>query len=319
MYNKNISTEPIYNIKSVAEMTGIPPVTLRAWERRYNFPVPGRTESGYRLYSQYDVVALNWLKLQTDNGLSIGQAIKLLNGLRERGESPLNEPVQLVGTSPASQKSIEQIQREFVQALLDLDEPRAHKIMRTALNFYTLESVLMEVITPTMIEMGDRWHSGEISIATEHFGTHHCRLHLMNALESTQGQAKKGSIVAAGAPGEQHEIGILMLVTMLRSRGWQVTYLGPNLSLERLHEALERLKPQIILFSATRKEAAEALRGLDDVLDKLPEPKPIIALGGLAFQIDPTLTNRIPGTYVGPDARAAVEQIERMLDHLGIR
>ena len=39
-----------YRIHVVAEMTGIPAATLRAWERRYGIPSPERTASGYRLY-----------------------------------------------------------------------------------------------------------------------------------------------------------------------------------------------------------------------------------------------------------------------------
>lgn len=317
MKRRGISTEPIYNIKSVGEMTGIAPVTLRAWERRYGFPDPGRTESGYRLYSEHDVAALNWLKLQTDNGLSIGQAVKLFHSMQESGDAPLGDQESSPREITASgQQSIEQIQREYTTALLDLDEPRSHRVMRTAQHFYSLEAILLEVISPTLVEIGDRWHSGEISIAAEHFATHICRLHLSNAIDATQDMARKGSIVAACAPGEQHELGIMTLVALLRWRGWHVTYLGANLSLERLHETLVQLKPEILLFSATQKEAAEGLQDLGKVLDQLPDPKPIVGLGGLAFQLDPTLTNRIPGTYVGPDARAAIDQIERFLSRI---
>jgi len=46
---------PVYNIKAVAQLLGILPVTLRAWERRYGMPSPSRGQQGYRLYSEYDV------------------------------------------------------------------------------------------------------------------------------------------------------------------------------------------------------------------------------------------------------------------------
>ncbi len=308
-----ISKKPIHNIKSVSEKTGIAPVTLRAWERRYNFPVPLRTETGYRLYTEHDIASLNWLKLQTESGLAIGQAVKLLNGLLETGENPLAHQITEHTVLEVPHQSIEQIQPALVKALLDLDEEKANRIMRTSFSMYPLETILLQIIAPTMFEIGERWHRGEISIATEHFATHHCRLHLMHALEATNDIAKHGSIVAACAPQEWHEIGILMLVTILRLRSWNVTYLGANLSLERLSEVLIQLKPQMVLFSATRKEAAEALIPLAQVLDELPEPKPIIGLGGQAFLQHPSLTNKVPGTFLGPSAEAAVQQIERML------
>jgi DNA-binding transcriptional MerR regulator len=41
--------EPLYNIGVVARMTGISMPTLRAWERRYDFPDSERTAGGHRL------------------------------------------------------------------------------------------------------------------------------------------------------------------------------------------------------------------------------------------------------------------------------
>ena len=193
-------------------------------------------------------------------------------------------------------------------------EPGAHKIMEAAFSLYTVEQVLLEVIQPTMVEIGERWHAGEISIGTEHFSTQICRQYLMNALDASKESARRGSIVAACAPGEWHELGLLMLTILLRWRGWGVTYLGANLGLQRLNEVLADLKPQMLLFSATNAQAARNLRALIDVLDLLPDPKPVIGLGGQAFRSDPTLTNEIPGTYLGPNADDAVRQIEALLE-----
>ncbi|OOE97942.1 hypothetical protein BZG79_15885, partial [Salinivibrio sp. MA427] len=37
-------------ISQVAEQTGVNPVTLRAWQRRYGLLSPARTAKGHRLY-----------------------------------------------------------------------------------------------------------------------------------------------------------------------------------------------------------------------------------------------------------------------------
>ena len=47
-----------YRIHTVAEMTGVPAATLRAWERRYGVPVPARTSSAYRVYSDADIALI---------------------------------------------------------------------------------------------------------------------------------------------------------------------------------------------------------------------------------------------------------------------
>ncbi|WP_434361502.1 MerR family transcriptional regulator [Parasalinivibrio latis] len=69
-----------YTISEVSELTGVNPVTLRAWQRRYGLVKPGRSEKGHRLYSDADLAVVqkvvNWL----DKGVSIGKVKPLLSG-----------------------------------------------------------------------------------------------------------------------------------------------------------------------------------------------------------------------------------------------
>jgi methanogenic corrinoid protein MtbC1 len=308
-----LSKDPLYNIKSVSEQTGITPVTLRAWERRYGFPEPQRTDSGYRLFSEYDIAALNWLKEQKSNGLSIGQAVKLLTQKIEDGADPLVRGMMQRSVFEDGLSDIDEVRRELVTALLDLDENRAHELMQTAFGMFPLEEILVDLIQPVMVDIGERWHAGEISVATEHFATNQCRSFLISVYELTLDEPSRGSIVAACAPGELHELGLLTLSVMLRSRGWGVTYLGANISFERFAETVVAVRPQLLLFSATSSRSAEGLIELVKVLDELPEPKPVIGLGGQAFMDNPALANHIPGTIMGPTAAEAVRQIENML------
>jgi DICT domain-containing protein len=62
-------------IKDVAERTGIAAGTIRMWEQRYGFPVPDRTASGYRRYSEDDVEALRKVLALRHRGLSVPAAI----------------------------------------------------------------------------------------------------------------------------------------------------------------------------------------------------------------------------------------------------
>ena len=89
---QDLDGQPIYNIKAVVEATGLPAATLRAWERRYGALSPGRTDSGYRLYSARDIAVLRWLKARVDEGMNISQALQLLTQSRpgepRRGHEP---------------------------------------------------------------------------------------------------------------------------------------------------------------------------------------------------------------------------------------
>ena len=74
---------PLYNTKAVVQQTGIPAPTLRAWERRYTFLLPGRADNSYRRYSERDIAMIRWLKERVDAGMSISQAIALFRHLDE--------------------------------------------------------------------------------------------------------------------------------------------------------------------------------------------------------------------------------------------
>ena len=312
----NLSSEPIYNIRSVAEKTGLSPETMRAWERRYGFPNPFRNPKGYRLFTGDEIVALIWLKNQTDWGMTIGQAVKLLDQLRARGHDPVKTTRYGSPVPSGPLRTPEDFVTGLLDALLAIEAGQANQLLRKAFEQHPLETVLLEVISPTLVDLGERWHAGEIPIAIEHFATQLIRTQLIQTLDRLPAPDKDVRIITACAPGEWHEIGVLMLTMMIRQQGWAVTFLGANLGLERFSEMIVQLQPHLILFSATSPLTAEGLEEMMEVLDELPEPRPLIGLGGQAFLADPALTNRIPGTFFGPGADEAIRQINQLLTRI---
>lgn len=311
---------PIYNIKAVSRLVGLLPVTLRAWERRYGLPRPGRGEQGYRLYSDHDIRTLRWLKAQNESGLSIGRAVDYLNELRASGIDPAYETVyqpvrsteHAAMPSSSTSPSLNSLYEEFLDALLHFEERQALEIMRRAFAIYAVDQVLTQVVEPTLVTLGEAWHRGELPIAVEHYATQFCMQHLMSMLAAAAPPTRKGIIVAACAPGELHQIGLLMLVVMLRWRGWDVKFLGPDLSLDRLVEALQPLHPNILMFSANRLETASKLMILPELIARFPHPQPLVLLGGQAFQ-ETRLPKNVPAVYLDGSPVEIVEKIEQLM------
>jgi len=302
---------PKYNVKAVSHLVGISPVTLRAWERRYGLPSPQRGSQGYRLYSEYDIRTLRWLKAQTETGMSISRAARYLADLRSAGNDPaVTLRREAAAEQPASPPNLAD---RCVQAWMVLDESLAAETLRLAFSLYPIDRVLLEVVNPALVDVGERWHRGELPVAVEHFATQFCLRHLQSMFAAAGVPSRPGLIVAACAPGEHHEIGLLMLVVMLRWRGWDVRYLGPNLMLERLDEAIGALRPRLLLFTATRPEAAAGLAALPEIIRRFPAPQPRVVVGGQAIDHQSTLLpadwihlNAAPGAMVG-----SVEELMR--------
>lgn len=70
-------------MRDVVSLTGINPVTLRAWERRHGLISPQRTEGGHRLYTARDVQRIRDILRWTGNGVPISKVGGLLAGQPE--------------------------------------------------------------------------------------------------------------------------------------------------------------------------------------------------------------------------------------------
>ena len=116
-----IAQNALYPIREVARLTGINPITLRAWERRYQLIEPVRTESGHRLYSQEHIDFLHETLRLMDEGVPISRIKAVIS------ESPPRaaQAMTLVSDNDSSQLiekiclAVSQLQVQVLERLLD--------------------------------------------------------------------------------------------------------------------------------------------------------------------------------------------------------
>lgn len=301
------SDRPTYNTAAVEQRTGLRPATFRAWERRYGFPKPRRLPGNQRLYSDQDIAAIRWLQRRTDEGLSISHAIRLLQERLREGGIQHQQPATAQPGRPTSA-----LAEDLGRALMAFDSNAAERIMNEAFAMYRLEDVCLGVLGPMLVEIGDRWHRGELSVATEHFATSFARrklFALFNAYETGHG---RGLVFTACAPDEWHEVGILIISLFLVRHGFRLRYLGPNLNGDGLAETLRLHRPDLLVVSATSDDSAERVTELSEVLAQLPEPRTVLAFGGHGFD-DESRRQQINGVYLGEDAMSAVQTVEQLI------
>jgi DNA-binding transcriptional MerR regulator len=300
---------PSYNIKAVAQMVGLLPVTLRAWERRYGLPSPMRGGQGYRLYSEHDLQTLRWLKSQLESGMNIGQAAQRLHQMVESG----NDPTAMEFLHDEHSLSLSSLQSQVATSLKQLNSQRASQAYRQALNTYPVEEIFSGLIEPIMIRIGEDWQKGQIPVAEEHFASEFFQEHLLSMLNVTVPHFRAGTIMAGCMPGEQHQIGLVMIVILLRMRGWNVAYFGSNLHLDRLEEVTSNLNPRLILFSATLVENAKKVLSLVDEMRKISRSAINVILGGQGF-VKLSESNEIPHLVLSGSNMDIVHAIEKVLE-----
>lgn len=237
-----------FTIGTVAKMTGLTTFTLRAWERRYDAFKPSRSPTGRRLYTSDEVARLKALKLLTESGHTIGDIARLettkLNSLLLRNDHG-------VGVS--------QTILLILSAVGDCDLPRLSGCLRKAQLERDTRSLLIDIICPVLSEIGRRVESRELDIYHEHAASALIRNLLLGILYSVQqlpSPLELKPIIFVTPEGDHHEFGILVSAILAVLQGFKVYYLGPNLPVSSLINALKNLNAGVVVVGCTAPSEA---------------------------------------------------------------
>lgn len=121
-----------------------------------------------------------------------------------------------------------------------------------------LSGAVVGVVLPFLREVGDRWESGTLSVAHEHFVSEMLRRKL-SALAATpprpllQDSAASAPVVLlACPPGERHDMVLLCVALMLRERGVRTRFLGADTPIPAILTAARGSDADAVLLAATR-------------------------------------------------------------------
>ncbi len=259
-----------YNIKAFCNIVGIQPGTLRVWERRYNIVEPIRNESGHRLYTDQHLSILRWLIDKLDKGFTIGQAV----GLLEKGmftDEAMNNSV--------NENKMNVLIKELEYGLLNFDEAKANRVLNEAFSLFSIEVVMISIITEVLKRVGNKWESGEITVAHEHYASQYLRTRIGMIFHQIHVDGIMPKIVAVCGPEEKHELGLLIFTLYLRKKGYDVIYLGTGIPKVDIEVVLNQVQPQFLAFSCTlEKNMRGTLSFIQDLSSKFANLK--IGVGG---------------------------------------
>lgn len=248
-----LSDEPRHPIQVVTRRTGLSADVLRAWERRYNAVVPGRTESKRRLYSDRDIERLILLKQATDGGRSIGQVACWSNGeLRSVAVEDHAAEIALAPAEPEqSALDAEGVQHAALEAIEAMDAKRLQRTLEAASLTLSPTELTETILVPVMRAVGSRWVDGTLGIPHEHMASAIVR-NLLSGLVLSRNLPGSGPGIIVGTPARQmHEMGGLVVAATAASAGWNVTYLGADLPHAAIAGAARATDARAVALSIT--------------------------------------------------------------------
>ncbi|MGA2975238.1 MAG: cobalamin-dependent protein [Spirochaetia bacterium] len=167
-----------------------------------------------------------------------------------------------------------------------------------------IQDLYLRVFAPALEEVGRLWALGELSVGEEHsFSEATLRLMARLAPPASPGvtASSRGRCVVLAVPGELHLIGARMVADLISLEGFDVRFLGGNLSIGNVLEALRAEKPALLALSATLREH---LHAMEDTIRAVRSEKALagirILVGGRAFDGE-----QLVCSIIGADAFAA--------------
>ncbi|WP_434561213.1 MerR family transcriptional regulator [Pseudomonas sp. Z4-20] len=147
-----LAREDLVPIREVARLTGVNPVTLRAWERRYGLIQPTRTESGHRLYSMGDVEKVRRIVAWIERGVAVSKVGKIL----ARAESA--QPVSKFISSDLVRADYSQWQHQVLDAVGNFDDVELDRVYGQIFSSYAVPVVFQDILMPLWRELLQRQH-----------------------------------------------------------------------------------------------------------------------------------------------------------------
>ncbi|WP_421682730.1 MerR family transcriptional regulator [Stutzerimonas urumqiensis] len=292
--------EELYPIREVARLTGVNPVTLRAWERRYGLIQPVRTPSGHRLYSRANIEAVRQILDWTERGVAISKVGSLLSRLEPA--APLAPATQMDNHSETADW-----QGHLRQATVRFDEAELDRLYGQLLNLYPLATVFLEVLLPAWKATLDQ--SGFGATSEWLFLDAFLRQRTFARLQLEQHRGHE-PVLLATLPGQAREFESLAAGLLLCSETASVRVLPTEQPLDELALICGKLQPQALVLYSNHAFGPDFKRQLDRIAPAVDCP---VALAGEACELAADLLAGSPIACLGPSGAGSAHRLAQFL------
>ena len=250
-----ISQEQMFPIREVARLTGVNPVTLRAWERRYGLIQPTRTESGHRLYSLTDIEQIRSILSWIARGVAVSKIGQLL------ARSQAAQVLSSIVPDSLVQADYAQWQGQVRTALSNYDDLELARIYGQVFSTYSLNVVFQDIFMPVWMQaLQQKEIFGQTSewVMLDAF----LRSRVQQRLNLLRGSLPARVAVAA-IDGHCHELELLLSALFLSGGEVGVRVLALGKPFEELTLVCEKIRPQALVLVTNRAPAADFTRRLN--------------------------------------------------------
>ena len=239
-------SDDLFPIREVARLTGVNPVTLRAWERRYGLIQPTRTESGHRLYSRIDIDTVHRILDWIERGVAVSKVGRIL-----ARDALLSEPDAALG----AQVEWEQWHGQLRHAISAFDDRQLDRLYGQIFSAYPLAVVFQDIFMPLWQAL--LRHQGRFGQASEWlFFDNFLRSRTAQRLQMAAA-APLPRVLLAAVAGECRELELLVAGLLMSGEKQAVKILGVGQPFDELTLICEKTQPRALVLFSNRAPSSE--------------------------------------------------------------
>ncbi|MDH0303184.1 MULTISPECIES: MerR family transcriptional regulator [unclassified Pseudomonas] len=285
-------SDELLPIGEVARLTGVNPVTLRAWERRYGLIKPQRTPKGHRLYPQEQVQRVQAILRWLERGAAVSQVRELL-------DHSANATPALQGEWGAR---IEQV----VEAIGRLAQRPLDQLLNQAMALYPALTVCEHLLLPLLDTLAQRWRTHFDARLEQAFFQTWLRSKLGARVYHDSHSQPGPGVLLARTDDTPFDASFWLCAWLLSSNGHALEILEWPVEPRQLRQAMAQLQPRALVLHLGGHPDLPALgRALRDV----DAPK---LLGGAAVLLHKAELNALglPGLQLFDSPMAALRGLQ---------
>jgi DNA-binding transcriptional MerR regulator len=258
-----------FTIKDLENLSGIKAHTIRIWEQRYSFLKPNRTGTNIRFYSNDELKTILNVALLNKFGFKISHIDKMNPGEIQEKILSLNQ----------QEAQLDRIVNSMIQYMIDLDMEGFENLIDDYISARGIEKTISQIIFPFLEKIGILWLTNHINPGQEHLVTNIIRQKLIVGTEMVRSSVQSDKTVLLFLPeGEYHELSLLFINYMLKSKGVKTIYLGCSIPLNDVEQLVKIKKPDYLYTHLTTSGAKFNIdRFLEGLGKRVPDTRVIIS------------------------------------------
>lgn len=261
-------------VADLARRLGIAPATLRTWDRRYGLG-PAVHESGsHRRYGAVDIARIAVMRRLVLSGVPPKQAaLMAVNADPKEGEElPVIEFEQR-----------DEVVASLIRGLDGVDITFVESVIRKEILANGLIATWVEVLVPTLFELGEIWSRTGNGIDSEHLLTEILKRILRDSVSDVENPLNARPVLLAAIGEELHCLALHALAAALAEKNIEVHFLGARMPVGSLVELVRKTAPPVVFLWAQLPENADYAAATS-----LPamRPAPRLLLGGPGWDVE---------------------------------